>query len=56
MSAFGSLFLWAQLRSVLPQNVILCSLIGISSAVCVIHIGQEYLDFVDYQLGIYGSA
>jgi hypothetical protein len=55
MFTFGSVLLWAVLRSVLPHNVTLCSLIGISSGVTLIRVGQNYLDFVDSQLEIDGS-
>ncbi|PNF30593.1 hypothetical protein B7P43_G06133 [Cryptotermes secundus] len=56
MFTFGSVLLWAVLRSVLPHNVTLCSLIGLSSGVTLIRVGQNYLDFVDSQLEIDGSA
>lgn len=56
MFTFGSVLLWAVLRSILPQNVTLCSLIGLSSGVTLIRVGQNYLDFVDSQLEIDGSA
>jgi hypothetical protein len=53
---FGSVYVWVVLRSEVAQNVTLCSLMGITSGVTLILLGQHYFDFVDYQLGIYGSA
>jgi len=55
MFTFGSVLLWAVLRSVLPQNMVVCSLIGISSGITLIRVGQNYLHFVDSQLEIDGS-
>jgi uncharacterized membrane protein len=52
---FGSVLLWAVFRSALPQNVALCSLIGLSSGITLIGVGQNYLNFVDSQLEIGGS-
>ncbi|XP_069680108.1 uncharacterized protein [Periplaneta americana] len=52
MFSFGSVLLWAVLRSILPQNMALCTLAGVSSGITLIRVGQNYLHFVDSQLEI----
>jgi hypothetical protein len=52
---FGSVLLWAVLRSVLPHNTAVCSLAGVSSGIVLIQVGQSYLEFVDSQLQIDGT-
>jgi len=52
---FGSVLVWAVLRSVLPHNTVVCSLIGVSSGIVLIQVGLNYLEFVDSQLQIDGT-
>jgi len=52
---FGSVLLWAVLRSVLPHKAGVCSLVGVSSGIILIQVGQNYLEFVDSQLQIDGT-
>ncbi|XP_015186331.1 PREDICTED: uncharacterized protein LOC107071663 [Polistes dominula] len=44
---FGSVLMWAVLRSIVPPSPTLCTLIGISSGLLVIKIGSDYMNFVD---------
>ncbi|PSN30399.1 hypothetical protein C0J52_24570 [Blattella germanica] len=53
--SFGSVLLWAVLRSVIPENVALGTIAGISSGIMLIRVGQNYLQYVDSQLEIDGS-
>ncbi|XP_029045256.1 uncharacterized protein LOC117609254 [Osmia lignaria lignaria] len=48
--SFGSVLIWAVLRSVVPPNPTLCTIIGIASGITFIKIGSTYLDFVDGQI------
>ncbi|KAJ9578462.1 hypothetical protein L9F63_005332 [Diploptera punctata] len=50
--SFGSVLLWAVLRSTLPENMALATVAGISSGIMLIRVGQNYLDYVDSQLEI----
>jgi hypothetical protein len=52
---FGSVLLWAVIRSVLPHNTVLCSVVGVSSGIILIQVGHNYLEFVDSQLQIDGT-
>lgn len=47
---FGSVLMWAVLRSIVPPNPTLCTLVGIGSGLVVIKVGSNYMDFVDNQI------
>lgn len=47
---FGSVLVWAVLRSIVPPNTTVCTLAGIGSGLAFIKIGSNYLDFVDGQI------
>uniref|UniRef100_A0A1B6DNG9 Uncharacterized protein n=1 Tax=Clastoptera arizonana TaxID=38151 RepID=A0A1B6DNG9_9HEMI len=44
---FGSVLLWAVLRSVLPENKNVNTIIGIASGISLVAFGKEFLDFAD---------
>lgn len=44
---FGSLLMWALLRSVLPDNKPLATVVGIASGVTLTAVGKEFFDFAD---------
>lgn len=48
--SFGSVLVWAVLRSVVPPNPTLCTLVGIGSGLAFIQVGSSYLTFVDGQI------
>lgn len=48
--SFGSVLVWAVLRSIVPPNPTLCTVIGISSGLAFIKVGSSYLNFVDSQI------
>ncbi|OAD53870.1 hypothetical protein WN48_08843 [Eufriesea mexicana] len=48
--SFGSVLVWAVLRSIVPPNPTLCTIIGISSGLAFIKVGSSYLNFVDEQI------
>ncbi|KAK2586692.1 hypothetical protein KPH14_011734 [Odynerus spinipes] len=48
--SFGSVLMWAVLRSIVPPNPTLCTLAGIGSGLLIIKFGSSYLDFVDNQI------
>ncbi|XP_003704139.1 uncharacterized protein LOC100883330 [Megachile rotundata] len=48
--SFGSVLIWAVLRSMVPPNPTLCTILGIGSGLTFIKIGSSYLDFVDGQI------
>lgn len=45
--SLGSVLIWAILRSVVPQNVALCTACGIGSGVALIKIGRDYVEHAD---------
>lgn len=45
--SLGSVLIWAILRSVVPQNVGLCTLCGIGSGFALIKLGCSYTNHVD---------
>lgn len=45
--SLGSVLIWAILRSVVPENVPLCTLCGIGSGLAAIKIGKAYVEHVD---------
>ncbi|KAG7207373.1 hypothetical protein KM043_009034 [Ampulex compressa] len=47
---FGSILLWAVLRSIVPPNPALCTITGIGSGLVIIKIGSSYLEFLDGQV------
>lgn len=47
MFSLGSVLIWAILRSVVPQNVGLCTVCGIGSGFALIKIGRDYTDHLD---------
>lgn len=47
MFTFGSLLMWALLRSVLPDNKPLATAVGIASGVTLVAVGKEFFDFAD---------
>ena len=48
--SFGSVLVWAVLRSIVPPNPTLCTLAGIGSGLAFIKVGSSYLSFVDGQV------
>ncbi|XP_076754694.1 uncharacterized protein LOC143425625 [Xylocopa sonorina] len=48
--SFGSVLVWAVLRSIVPPNPTLCTLVGIGSGLAFIKVGSSYLNFVDGQI------
>lgn len=47
---FGSVLVWAVLRSFIPPNSALRTLAGVGSGLVAIKVGQNYLEFVDSQI------
>lgn len=47
MFNFSSVLIWAILRSVLPENVALCSAAGLASSYVLVEGAKNYLKFVD---------
>nr|CAH7721210.1 unnamed protein product [Callosobruchus chinensis] len=45
--SLGSVLIWAIVRSLVPQNVALCSVCGIGSGLAMIKIARSYTDHVD---------
>ncbi|XP_060520091.1 uncharacterized protein LOC132698176 [Cylas formicarius] len=45
--SLGSVLIWAIIRSVVPQNVALCTVCGIGSGLALIKIGKSYTETVD---------
>lgn len=45
--SLGSVLIWAIVRSVVPQNVALCSVCGIGSGLAMIKIATSYAEHVD---------
>ncbi|XP_022920360.2 uncharacterized protein [Onthophagus taurus] len=45
--SMGSVLIWAILRSVVPQNVALCTACGISTGLALINLGTNYVSHVD---------
>ncbi|CAH1976937.1 unnamed protein product [Acanthoscelides obtectus] len=45
--SLGSVLIWAIVRSLVPQNVALCSVCGIGSGLAMIKIAKSYTDHVD---------
>ncbi|XP_054002493.1 uncharacterized protein LOC128889123 [Hylaeus anthracinus] len=48
--SFGSVLVWAVLRSIVPPNPTLCTIAGIGSGLAFIKVGSSYLNFVDEQI------
>nr|CAD7591166.1 unnamed protein product [Timema genevievae] len=44
---FGSVLLWAVVRSWLPKSVPLCATFGLGSGIFLLKVGRDYLDLVD---------
>lgn len=45
--SLGSVLVWAIIRSVIPQNVVLCTTIGIGSGLALLKIASNYVDHID---------
>lgn len=45
--SLGSVLIWAIMRSLVPQNVVLCSVCGIGSGLAMIKIARSYADHAD---------
>ncbi|KAK9878380.1 hypothetical protein WA026_021687 [Henosepilachna vigintioctopunctata] len=45
--SLGSVLIWAILRSVIPQNVPLCTLCGLGTSVALIKIGTNYIGHIE---------
>ncbi|XP_050315108.1 uncharacterized protein LOC126749460 [Anthonomus grandis grandis] len=45
--SLGSVLIWAIIRSVVPQNVALCTACGVGSGLALIKIGKSYVATVD---------
>ncbi|KOC60852.1 hypothetical protein WH47_05630 [Habropoda laboriosa] len=48
--SFGSILVWAVLRTFLPANPTLCTIVGIGSGLTFVKVGSSYLSFVDGQI------
>ncbi|XP_076317837.1 uncharacterized protein LOC143229410 [Tachypleus tridentatus] len=44
---FGSVLLWAVTKTLLPENVMVRTAFAVSTSLCMLTIGKEYLDYVD---------
>ncbi|KAG8229253.1 hypothetical protein J437_LFUL007177 [Ladona fulva] len=49
--SFGSVLLWAVIRSLIPDRASLCTVLGLSSSVALLGIGKKYLDYIDTSCG-----
>ncbi|XP_077999191.1 uncharacterized protein LOC144452054 [Glandiceps talaboti] len=47
MFNFGSVLLWAAVKNLLPEQTFIKVLFAISSSICCLIVGWQYLDFVD---------
>ncbi|XP_065160512.1 uncharacterized protein [Atheta coriaria] len=45
--SLGSVLIWAILRSVVPQNVALCTVCGVGSGLALLKIGRNYVEHID---------
>ncbi|XP_017777806.1 PREDICTED: uncharacterized protein LOC108563594 [Nicrophorus vespilloides] len=45
--SLGSILIWAILRSVVPQNVALCTACGVGTGVALLKIGKDYTEYLD---------
>ncbi|XP_030752892.1 uncharacterized protein LOC115879962 [Sitophilus oryzae] len=45
--SLGSVLIWAIIRSVVPENVALCTACGVGSGLALIKIGKSYVETVD---------
>lgn len=45
--SLGSLLTWAILRSLVPDNIPLCTVCGIGSGLAMIKIGRKYVNHLD---------
>lgn len=45
--SLGSVLIWAILRSVIPQNVALCTVAGLGSGLALMKVGCSYVDHID---------
>ncbi|RZF44737.1 hypothetical protein LSTR_LSTR000689 [Laodelphax striatellus] len=45
--SFGSVLLWAVLRTIVPDNKLLTTVLGLASGFTLTAVGKECLDFVD---------
>ncbi|KAF7271032.1 uncharacterized protein LOC143198843 [Rhynchophorus ferrugineus] len=45
--SLGSVLIWAIIRSVVPENVALCTAFGVGSGLALIKVGKSYLEVVD---------
>ncbi|CAH1178982.1 unnamed protein product [Phaedon cochleariae] len=45
--SLGSVLIWAIVRSLVPQNVVLCSVCGVGSGLAMIKIARSYTEHVD---------
>ncbi|XP_011330759.1 uncharacterized protein LOC105275550 [Ooceraea biroi] len=48
--SFGSVLVWAVLRSIVPPNPVLCTIAGVGTGVAFLKIGTSYIEFVDGQI------
>ncbi|GAB6028523.1 hypothetical protein CHUAL_002672 [Chamberlinius hualienensis] len=44
---FGSVLIWAVTKAILPEDNIIRSILGLSSTLCLVLIGREYIHHVD---------
>lgn len=44
---FGSVLLWAVTKALLPDSKVLRTIFALSTSICMLTIGKEYIDFVD---------
>ncbi|XP_034934321.1 uncharacterized protein [Chelonus insularis] len=47
---FGSVLVWAVVRSIIPPNPALCTIAGVGTGLLAIKAGHSYLQFVDSQI------
>ncbi|XP_063987745.1 uncharacterized protein LOC135167941 [Diachasmimorpha longicaudata] len=48
--SFGSVLVWAVLRSIIPPNATVSTIAGLGTGLAAIKIGHSYLEFVDSQV------
>ncbi|KAL0277775.1 UNVERIFIED_CONTAM: hypothetical protein PYX00_004941 [Menopon gallinae] len=48
---FSSVLFWALLRSLLPENVAICSAVGVATSYIFVKGATNYLEFVDSKIG-----
>ena len=56
MFNFGSVLVWAVMRSIYPENHLISAVLGIATSITLIKTGKSYLSLVDGEESNTGSA